>query len=313
MQKMRTANNVCELIGYTPIVKLNRVVAEGSADVYLKLENNNPGGSIKDRIALSMLEDAEKRGLLGPGSVIIEPTSGNTGIGLAMIAAAKGYKAILVMPDTMSMERRKLLQIFGAELILTDGELGMIGAIEKAEELVSENTHYYMPQQFTNMANPEAHYEQTGKELLEQMDNNIDAFVAGVGTGGTITGIGRILKERIKRVAIYAVEPMGSPVLTGGKPANHKIQGIGAGFIPEVLDTKIYDKVLKVENKEAIDMARNLAAQEGLLLGISSGANVVAALHIAKKLGANKRVVTIASSTGERYLSTEMFDFTEQV
>ncbi|OEF95793.1 cysteine synthase A [Desulfuribacillus alkaliarsenatis] len=306
---MRKVNNISELIGYTPMVKLNRVVAEDAADVYVKLESYNPGSSVKDRIALSMIEDAEEKGLLKEGSTIIEPTSGNTGIGLAMLAAAKGYKAILVMPDTMSMERRNLLKAFGAELVLTPGAEGMGGAIRKAEELVKDNPEYFMPQQFNNLSNPEVHRKTTAIEILEQMDNKVDAFVSGVGTGGTVTGVGEVLKERIGKVEVIAVEPVASPVLSGGKPGPHKIQGIGAGFVPDVLNTDIYDKVLKVENEEAMEMGRRLAREEGLLVGISSGAAIHAAVLVANKLGKGKKVVVVAPDTGERYLSTALFQF----
>jgi len=304
---MRKVNNVSELIGYTPIVKLNRIVEENDAEVYVKLESFNPGSSVKDRIALAMIEEAEQEGLLKEGSTIVEPTSGNTGIGLAMLAAVKGYKAILVMPDTMSMERRNLLKAFGAELVLTPGAEGMGGAIRKAEQLVNENANYFMPQQFKNFANPAVHRKTTALEILEQMEYDIDAFVAGVGTGGTITGVGEVLKDRLPNVEVIAVEPLASSVLSGGKPGPHKIQGIGAGFVPDVINTKIYNKIEKVENEEAMEMGRRIAREEGILVGISSGAAIHAAVQVAKRLGKGKKVVVIAPDTGERYLSTALF------
>nr|MBO2470070.1 cysteine synthase A [Bacillota bacterium] len=282
--------------------------------VYVKLEWFNPGGSVKDRIAWSMIEEAEKAGRLKPGDVIVEPTSGNTGIGLAMVAAAKGYKAILVMPDTMSLERRKLLRAYGAELVLTPGAEGMRGAVRKAEELVAENPNYFMPQQFKNPANPKVHRETTGRELLEQAEQigGIDALVVGVGTGGTLTGAGEVLKEKYPHLKIYAVEPADSPVLSGGKPGPHKIQGIGPGFVPEILNTEIYDGVITVKNEEAFETGRRLAKEEGILGGISTGANVFAALKVARELGKGKNVVTVSPSNGERYLSTLMFQFEEE-
>lgn len=304
---MKIVNSVAELVGQTPIVKLNRMVDENSADVYLKLEYMNPGSSVKDRIALAMIEDAEKKGLLTPDSTIVEPTSGNTGIGLAMIAAAKGYKAILVMPETMSMERRNLLRAYGAELVLTPGPEGMKGAIKKAEELADEHG-YFMPQQFNNLSNPEIHRVTTAKEIISQMDQ-VDAFVAGVGTGGTITGVGEVLKETYKDVKVYAVEPKDSPVLSGGAPGPHKIQGIGAGFVPSILNTEIYDGIIKVDNDDAFEYARKMARTEGILGGISSGAAVYAALQLAKELGKGKKVLAIIPSNGERYLSTPLYQF----
>ncbi|HEY8343258.1 MAG TPA: cysteine synthase A [Calditerricola sp.] len=310
----KVANNILELIGDTPLVKLNRLVGPDDANVYVKLEWFNPGGSVKDRIAWSMIEEAEKEGKLKPGDVIVEPTSGNTGIGLAMVAAAKGYKAILVMPDTMSLERRKLLRAYGAELVLTPGAEGMRGAVRKAEELVAENPNYFMPQQFKNPANPKVHRETTGQELLEQAEQigGIDALVVGVGTGGTITGAGEVLKEKYPHLKIYAVEPADSPVLSGGKPGPHKIQGIGPGFVPEILNTEIYDGVITVKNEEAFETGRRLAKEEGILGGISTGANVFAALKVARELGKGKNVVTVSPSNGERYLSTQMFQFDEE-
>jgi cysteine synthase A len=306
---MKTVNSILDLIGQTPVVKLQHVVDEDAADVYLKLEWYNPGGSVKDRIALSMIEDAEKEGKIQPGGTIVEPTSGNTGIGLALVAAAKGYKAILVMPDTMSMERRNLLRAYGAELVLTPGAEGMSGAIRKAKEIQEQNPDYFMPQQFDNPANPKIHRETTAKEILEQMEGQLDAFVAGVGTGGTITGVGEVIKQSIPDVKLIAVEPASSPVLSGGKPGPHKIQGIGAGFVPKVLNTEILDQVITVENEQAFETARRLAKEEGLLVGISTGANVFAALQVAKQLGKGKRVLTVSPSNGERYLSTPLFQF----
>ncbi|MEH7444672.1 cysteine synthase A [Bacillus sp. JJ1122] len=307
---VRIANSITELVGQTPIVKLNRLVDDQSADVYLKLEYMNPGSSVKDRIALAMIEDAEAKGLLKQGDTIIEPTSGNTGIGLAMVAAAKGYKAILVMPETMSMERRNLLRAYGAELVLTPGPEGMGGAIRKAEELSKEHG-YYVPQQFENAANPSIHESTTGPEIVEQMGDQLDAFISGIGTGGTITGAGKVLREKYKDIKIIAVEPADSPVLSGGKPGPHKIQGIGAGFIPDVLDTTVYDEIIKVENEQAFEYARRAAKEEGVLGGISSGAAIYAALETAKKLGKGKKVLAIIPSNGERYLSTPLYQFEE--
>lgn len=304
----KIANNISELIGNTPVVKLNKIVEDGSAEVYLKLEYMNPGSSVKDRIALAMIEDAEEKGLLKPGTTIVEPTSGNTGIGLAWVAAAKGYKAILVMPDTMSMERRNLLKAYGAQLILTPGKDGMKGAIAKAEELVNEHG-YFMPQQFKNEANPEVHRKTTGKEIVEQMGDQLDAFISGIGTGGTITGAGEVLREKYKDIKIIAVEPADSPILSGGTPGPHKIQGIGAGFIPDTLNTNIYDEIIKVENEQAFEQARKAAKEEGILGGISAGAAIFAALEVAKKLGTGKKVLAIIPDNGERYLSTPLYNF----
>ncbi|CAN2247361.1 cysteine synthase A [Bacillus vallismortis] len=306
---VRVANSITELIGNTPIVKLNRLADENSADVYLKLEYMNPGSSVKDRIGLAMIEAAEREGKLKAGDTIIEPTSGNTGIGLAMVAAAKGLKAILVMPDTMSMERRNLLRAYGAELVLTPGAEGMKGAIKKAEEL-AEKHGYFVPQQFNNPSNPEIHRQTTGKEIVEQFgDDQLDAFVAGIGTGGTITGAGEILKEAYPSIKIYAVEPSDSPVLSGGKPGPHKIQGIGAGFVPDILNTEVYDEIFPVKNEEAFEYARRAAREEGILGGISSGAAIYAALQVAKKLGKGKKVLAVIPSNGERYLSTPLYQF----
>ena len=304
----KIANNVSELIGNTPVVKLNKIVEDGSAEVYLKLEYMNPGSSVKDRIALAMIETAEEKGLLKPGSTIVEPTSGNTGIGLAWVAAAKGYKAILVMPDTMSMERRNLLKAYGAQLILTPGKDGMKGAIAKAEELANDNG-YFMPQQFKNEANPEVHRQTTGKEIVEQMGDQLDAFISGIGTGGTITGAGDVLRQKYKDIKIIAVEPADSPVLSGGTPGPHKIQGIGAGFVPDTLNTDIYDEIIKVENEQAFEQARQAAKEEGILGGISAGAAIFAALEVAKKLGEGKKVLAIIPDNGERYLSTPLYNF----
>ncbi|MFC3040960.1 cysteine synthase A [Virgibacillus xinjiangensis] len=305
---MRVANNIAGLIGQTPIVKLNGVTDENSADIYLKLEFYNPGSSVKDRIALAMIEAAERDGKLKEGDTIIEPTSGNTGIGLAMVAAAKGYKAVLVMPDTMSQERRNLLRAYGAELVLTPGAEAMKGAIKKAEELKEEHG-YFMPQQFNNEANPEIHAKTTGKEIAEQMSDGLDAFVSGIGTGGTITGAGKVLKETFDGVKLYAVEPTDSPVLSGGSPGPHKIQGIGAGFVPKVLDTDLYDEVVQVSNEEAYAAARETATTNGILGGVSSGAAVHAAKKVAKELGAGKKVLAVLPDNGERYLSTPLYQF----
>jgi cysteine synthase A len=308
---MRVADNITGLIGETPIVKLNRMTDEDSAAIYLKLEFMGPGSSVKDRIALSMVEAAEQEGLLKAGDTIIEPTSGNTGIGLAMVAAAKGYKAVLVMPDTMSKERRNLLRAYGAELVLTPGADGMKGAIKKAEEL--EAAHgYYMPQQFNNAANPEVHARTTGKEIVEQMQDGLDGFVSGIGTGGTITGAGKVLKDTFPGIKIYAVEPEDSPILSGGSPGPHKIQGLGAGFVPAVLDTNIYDEVIRISNDEAFAVSREVATTNGILGGISAGAAVAAAKQVAKKLGKGKKVLAIIPDNGERYLSTALYQFDEE-
>lgn len=302
-------NSVADLVGKTPLVKMNRMTGADDADVYLKLEYFNPGSSVKDRIALAMIEEAEKSGELQANGTIIEPTSGNTGIGLAMIAAAKGYKAVLVMPDTMSTERRNLLRAYGADLVLTPGAEGMKGAIAKAGELAKEND-WFMPQQFNNKANPEIHRLTTGPEIADALDR-VDAFISGIGTGGTITGAGQVLKERFPDVKIVAVEPTDSPVLSGGQPGPHKIQGIGAGFVPQVLDTDIYDEIILVTNDESYETARRAAREEGILGGVSSGAAIFAALQVAKKLGKGKKVVAILPSNGERYLSTPLYQFDE--
>ena len=300
------ADSVLDLISSTPVVRLQRVVPKGSAAVWAKLESFNPGGSIKDRICRAMIDAAEREGRLKPGATIIEPTSGNTGIGLALVCAVRGYKLILTMPDTMSEERRSLLNAYGATMILTPDTRGMHGAIRKAEEIVAEHPDYFMPQQFANPANPEVHRRTTAPELLEQFER-IDAFVAGVGTGGTITGVGEVLKARMPSVRIVAVEPAASPVLSGGEPGYHKIQGIGAGFVPEILNTEIYDEVIAVADAEAAACTRRLAKEEGLLVGISAGAACVAALRVARDLGRGAVVVTMFPDTGERYLTTDLF------
>ena len=305
----KLANSVAELVGKTPIVKLNNATGENEGTVYVKLEFFNPGSSVKDRLALAMIEAAEKDGTLKPGGTIIEPTSGNTGIGLAMIAAAKGYNAILVMPETMSLERRNLLRAYGAELVLTPGPAGMKGAIAKAEELAAEHG-YFLPQQFTNAANAEVHRLTTGPEIVEAFEGlKLDAFVAGVGTGGTITGAGSVLKEAFPGIEIIAVEPKDSPVLAGGNPGPHKIQGIGAGFVPEVLDTNVYSSIFAVENETAFEVARKVAREEGILCGISSGAAIHAAIETAKRLGKGSNVLAVVPSNGERYLSTPLYQF----
>jgi cysteine synthase len=301
------ADSPLDLIGHTPVVRLNRLPGKDDAQVWAKLENFNPGGSVKDRICLAMIEAAERAGRIKPGDTIVEPTSGNTGIGLALVAAVKGYHLILTMPDTMSEERRSLLVAYGAKLVLTPDTRGMHGAIAKAEELVRDNPNYYMPQQFSNAANPEMHYKTTGPELIEQL-SQIDAFISGVGTGGTITGAGRYLREHLKnKVLIVAVEPRNSPVLSGGEAGFHKIQGIGAGFVPKNLDTHVYDEVIAVSDEDATNYSRRLAREEGILVGISSGANCCAALEVAKRLGRGKVVVVVFCDTGERYLTTDLF------
>jgi cysteine synthase len=300
------ARSVLDLIGSTPVVKLKALSAKSDAEVWAKMESFNPGGSVKDRICLNMVETAERQGKLKPGATIVEPTSGNTGIGLALIAAVKGYRLILTMPDTMSEERRSLLCAYGARLILTPDTKGMGGAIHKAEELLQQNSDYFMPQQFNNPANPEVHRKTTAVELQKQF-KRIDAFVAGVGTGGTITGVGEVLKEKMKGVRICAVEPAASAVISGGEPGYHKIQGIGAGFIPAVLNRQVLDEVITVSDEEATHYARRLAAEEGLLVGISSGAACCAALKVAKTLGQGHVVVTIFADKGEHYLSTDLF------
>lgn len=300
-----------ELVGHTPIVKLNKVVGEDSADVYVKLEFYNPGSSVKDRIALAMIEKAEKDGSLKAGNTIVEPTSGNTGIGLAMIGAAKGYRVVIVMPETMSIERRKLMQAYGAELILTPGSEGITGSINKAKEL-AEQEGYFMPLQFENPANPEIHEKTTGKEIENAFESKgLDAFVAGIGTGGTITGAGRELKRVYPDLKIYGVEPAESAILEGGQPGPHKIQGIGTGFVPKVLDTEIFDQAIAVSSEDAMATAREVGRKEGLLVGISSGAAIHAALKVAKELGKGKKVLAIVPDNGERYLSTALYQVEE--
>ena len=302
------ANNVTELIGNTPLVRLRRVTAGAGAEVLVKLEFQNPGGSVKDRIGLSMIEAAEAAGKLGPDTIILEPTSGNTGIGLAMVAAAKGYRCTLVMPETMSLERRKLLRAYGAELVLTPGSEGMKGAIRTATEMAAADPRYFIPQQFENPANPAVHRRTTAEEIWRDTDGKLDIFVSGVGTGGTLTGVGQVLKERLPGLKIVAVEPADSPVLSGGKPGPHKIQGIGAGFVPAILETGLIDEIIQVTNEEAFAMARRLPREEGLLVGISSGAAVHAALQVAARPeNTGKRIVVIIASNGERYLSTALF------
>lgn len=303
----RLVDSVLELIGNTPMVKLNRMIEPDMAQVLAKLESYNVGGSVKDRICLSMIEDAERKGLIGPDWTIIEPTSGNTGIGLAMICAVKGYKCMLTMPETMSLERIHILKSYGAEVILTPGIDGMLGAIKKAEELVQKIPHSFMPQQFKNEANPEIHRKTTAKEILEVTGGAIDAFVAGVGTGGTITGVGEVLKGKDAKIKIVAVEPRVSAVLSGGKPGPHKIQGIGAGFIPEILNRDIIDEIVLVYDSDAFTTSRRLAREEGLFVGISAGAAVWVALKVAKTLGKGKVVVVILPDTGERYFSMQQY------
>lgn len=305
---MKVVNSVIELIGDTPLIRLSNLAKQNWGDIYLKLEYFNPAGSIKDRPALFMIEEAEKEGKLKKGSVIVEPTSGNTGIGLAMVGRSKGYKVILIMPETMSIERRNLLKAYGAQIILTPGEKGMAGSIEVAEKLVNENDNYFMPNQFGNINNPKSHVLTTARELIKQTDGNIDVFVSGIGTGGTITGIGKVLKKEIPNVKIVGVEPASSPVISKGEPGAHKIQGIGANFIPEILDLNIVDEVDQVTDAEAIETTKRLALEEGLLVGISSGAAVFSALKKAKILGKGKRIVAIAPDSGERYLSTGIYE-----
>jgi len=301
----KIADTVLDLVGGTPMVRLNRVVAAGSAEVLGKMESLNPAGSVKDRIALNMIAAAEREGRLKPGSTIVEPTSGNTGIGLAMVAAVKGYKLIVTMPEDMSLARRDLLARYGAKVVLTPAIEGMTGAVYAAQELMANNPDYFMPQQFENPSNPDIHRKTTALEILEATDGRIDAFVAGVGTGGTITGVGEVLKERMKDLLIVAVEPTRSPVLQGGRAGVHAIQGIGASFVPGILNREIYDEIIAITDEDAIEMSRRLCREEGLLVGISSGANVVASLKVAKQLGAGKRVVTVLCDTGERYLTME--------
>jgi len=299
--------DITELIGRTPLVRLNRLSPTGGATIYGKVEFFNPGGSVKDRICLSMINEAERLGALMPGGTIVEPTSGNTGIGLALVAAVRGYKLILVMPESMSMERASLLSSYGAQLVLTPAWEGMRGSIREAESIIAQNPSYFMPDQFSNPANPAMHKKTTALEILESLDGKIDAFVAAVGTGGTITGCGEVFKERNPNVKVIAVEPTGSPVLSGGEPGPHKIQGIGAGFIPKVLNRAILDRVMTVTDDEAYQTAKQLSKKEGLLVGISAGANVFAAQKVAQELGPGKNVVTILCDTGERYISIEKY------
>ena len=299
--------NLLQLIGNTPIVKINDIFdTDSHADVYLKLENFNPGGSVKDRAALGIIEKAEKEGKLKPGSTIIEPTSGNMGISLAFIGSLKGYKTIIVMPDTMSIERRNILKALNAELILTDGARGMKGAIEKAESLASKNKNYFMPEQFSNPANVEAHYETTGEEILRDLPD-VDVFIAGVGSGGTLSGVGRRLKEHSLDIQVVAVEPLTSAVISGEKPGKHQIQGLGAGFIPDTLDMKVIDRIIPVSDNKAFEFVKLIARKCGLFLGVSTGANVAAAYEIAKNMEKGKKVLTIASDTGEKYLSLNIY------
>ncbi|MDB5051733.1 MAG: cysteine synthase [Fibrobacteres bacterium] len=305
---MKYFRDLTEMVGNTPLVRLNKVIPRSDALFLVKFDQRNPGGSLKDRIALNMIQEAEKSGKLKPGMTILEPTSGNTGIALAWIAAVKGYKSILVMPEAMSPERRNLLQAYGAELVLTPAHQGMAGAIEKAKEMVRARKDCFMPQQFDNPANPEAHRRWTAEEIWDATAGKVDVFLAGVGTGGTITGVGEVLKARNPSVRIIAVEPAASGVLSGGKPGWHEIQGIGAGFVPKVLNTKIYDEVIKVSNEEALEMSRRLAREEGILAGISTGANVRALCEVGKRPeSAGKTLVTLACDTGERYLSTALY------
>lgn len=305
---MMIANNITELIGRTPLVRINRIAGDAPATIAAKLEFFNPAGSVKDRIGLSMIEAAERAGLLTPETIILEPTSGNTGIGLAFVAAAKGYKCTLVMPETMSMERRMLLRAYGADLVLTPGPEGMKGAIRKAEEMAAADSRYFIPQQFMNPANPAIHRATTAEEIWNDTDGQVDILVSGVGTGGTITGVAEVIKARKPGFQAIAVEPAASPVLSGGQPGPHKIQGIGAGFVPAVLNTAIIDEVIPVSNEDAFAMARRAAAEEGLLVGISSGAILHAAIQVANRAGnAGKLIVAIIPSNGERYLSTDLF------
>ncbi len=303
----RVADSILELIGNTPMVRLSRITEPGMAAILAKLESHNPGGSVKDRICLAMIEDAEARGLLKPGATVVEPTSGNTGIGLAMICAVKGYRIILTMPETMSVERIQILKGYGAEVVLTPAGEGMIGAVKRAEQITKETPGAFMPQQFINPANPDVHRRTTAQEILRVTEGAVDAFVAGVGTGGTITGVGEVLKKKAPHIRIVAVEPKSSPVLSGGAPGPHMIQGIGAGFVPQVLNRSVIDQVITVTNEHAYEMSRRLAKEEGLFVGISAGAACWAAVKVAKELGSGKTVVTVLPDTGERYFSIQAY------
>lgn len=310
---MTIYSDILKTIGKTPLVRINKLTAGMKVEIYAKIEFFNPGGSVKDRIALNMIEDAERRGILKTGMTIIEPTSGNTGIGLAMIAAVKGYPVVFTMPETMSIERRKILRQFGARIILTPGNKGMAGAVAEAERLAQQDG-YFMPQQFNNPANPEIHRKSTAHEIIEDLGDRVpDYFIAGVGTGGTLSGVGEILKKKYPAVRIVAVEPSASPVLSGGQPGPHKIQGIGAGFIPQILNLTIIDEIIQVDDESAIQTARHLATEEGILTGISAGANMLAALQIAKRSLTEQLLITIFPDTGERYLSTELFEAKNEI
>lgn len=300
-------NNALEIIGNTPMLKLNKMTSDSMADVYIKLEKFNPGGSVKDRAALGMIEKAEKSGDLKSGYTIVEPTSGNTGIGLAMVGRLKGYRVIIVMPDTMSVERRNMIRAYGAQLVLTEGSKGMKGAIAKAEEIAKDRKDFFIPMQFANPANPEKHYASTAEEIIKDVPD-IDVFIASVGTGGTVIGIGRKLKEMKKDIKIIAVEPIKSPVISGGQPGPHKIQGIGPGFIPDIYDSSVVDEVITVSDEEAFEYAKRIANLEGILVGISSGANAAIAVKVAQKLGKGKKIVTIAPDGGEKYMSMGLYD-----
>jgi len=304
---MRKVESALDLIGSTPVLKLRRLTMKEEATIWAKLECFNPGGSVKDRICRSMIEAAEREGKIHKGSTIVEPTSGNTGISLALVCAVKGYRLILTMPETMSAERQALLTAYGAQLELTPGKEGMRGAIRRAEEMAIKNENFFMPQQFKNPANPQAHREATAQEILSQFKGKLDAFVAGVGTGGTITGVGEVLKKRLSQVKIVAVEPASSSVLSGENPGPHKIQGIGAGFLPDVLNTEVIDQIIPIRDEEAVEMVRRLAKEEGIVVGVSSGAAACGALRVARELGKGKTVVVILPDAGERYLSTGLF------
>lgn len=305
----RIFNNIIETIGNTPLVRLNRITEGLDPIFYGKLEANNPGASVKDRICMSMIEKAEKENIINRNTIIVEPTSGNTGIGLALVCAAKGYKLILTMPESMTIERRKILKAYGADIVLTPADKGMKGAVEKAEELAKDNDKVFIPQQFKNEANPEIHRKTTAEEIIRDLDGKIDGFVSGIGTGGTITGVGEVLRQKVgNHVKIYAVEPKDSPVLSGGKPGPHKIQGIGAGFVPDVLDTEIYDRIIQVSYKNAVETSRKLAKLEGIFVGVSAGAAAWAGIYDASKdFNKGDIIVIILPDTGERYLSTDLF------